>query len=329
MKSMATYKEEAIPAIIRDALLVDKRGEEGDRTFEYSATRQCKSPRQLQLERRHSGEHPDSSLKDIWYTFAGHAMHDFLENRLKNNPRYLVEKRIIRFDKPLGGKEEDYRRVGAKFDAYDKETKTLSDHKTTTTYVYGKEMKEEWINQLMINAYFLEKEGYPVDKVAINAIYMDWRDSKLKYAKEGEYPPAPCTTFEMPCWSMEDREYLYKSLLKAHIEAENIPDDQLPYCPKEYCWESGECFAVYRVGASKAIKLCATEEEAKNYIKYRNLTGDIRIEHRPPVRRRCSDYCTVACHCNQYKEWCAKNESLVKPSQDGTDDSSVGRPNDL
>ena len=156
----------------------------------------------------------------------------------------------------------------------------------------------------MINAYFLEKEGYPVEKVAINAIYMDWRDSKLKYAKEGEYPPAPCTTFEMPCWSLEDREHLYRSLLTEHVEAESIPDDQLPYCSKEYCWESGSCFAVYRPGAAKAIRLCSTEEEAKSYIKYKNLTGDIRIEERPPTRRRCKDYCSAAPFCNQYKDWC-------------------------
>ena len=169
---MAKYKEEVIPQIIKDALYTDLHSEDGDRMFEYSATRLCKSPRQLQLEQRHAKEMDTPEIINIWYTFAGHAMHDFLENRLKNNPRNLVEKRIIRFDKPLGGTEQDYRRVGAKFDAYDKETKTLSDHKTTTTYIYGKEMKDEWIKQLMINAYFLEKEGYPVEKVAINAIYM-------------------------------------------------------------------------------------------------------------------------------------------------------------
>lgn len=304
---MAQYKEEVIPDIIKDAMQVDARGEEGDRMFEYSATRLCKTPRELQLTRRHASEIKTPELINIWYTFAGHAMHDFLENRLKNNPRYLVEKRIIRFDKPIGGTEDQYRRVGAKFDAYDKQTKTLSDHKTTTTYIFGKEMKEEWIKQLMINAYFLEKEGYPVDKVAINAIYMDWRDAKLKYAKEGEYPPAPCTTFEMPCWSMEDREFLYKSILKEHIEAETVPDDQLPYCSKEYCWESGGCFAVYRPGAAKAIKLCSTEEEARNYIKYKNLSGDVRIEERPATRRRCKDYCQAAPFCNQYKEWCKAN----------------------
>ena len=324
---MAKYKEEVIPQIIKDALYTDLHSEDGDRMFEYSATRLCKSPRQLQLEQRHAKEMDTPEIINIWYTFAGHAMHDFLENRLKNNPRYLVEKRIIRFDKPLNGTEQDYRRVGAKFDAYDKETKTLSDHKTTTTYIYGKEMKDEWIKQLMINAYFLEKEGYPVEKVAINAIYMDWRDSKLKYAKEGEYPPAPCTTFEMPCWSMEDREHLYRSLLTEHVEAESIPDDQLPYCSKEYCWESGGCFAVYRPGAAKAIRLCSTEEEAKSYIKYKNLTGDIRIEERPPTRRRCKDYCSAAPFCNQYKDWCKAhgliNESISsEPVSDSSDELS-------
>lgn len=296
--------ESVIPQIIKDALKHEDLTQE-QRPFEYSATVLCKSPRQVQLERRHKDEFDEPTVLDNWYAFAGSAMHQYLENNLRGNPRYLVEQRIIRFDKPLDGREEDYRRVGAKFDAYDKELKTLYDHKTTTTFIYGGEMKPEWIKQLMINAYFLEKEGFPVDKVAINAIYMDWRDAKLKYAKDGEYPPAPCTAFECPAWSMEDREHLYKDLLKEHIEAENVPDDDLPFCDPKYCWEAPAKYAVYKPGGSKAIKLCSSVEEAEEYIKFKGLTG-VEIEERPAVRRRCQDYCKANKFCNQYQQWLKK-----------------------
>ena len=298
------FDESKVPSIIKDALLGDVNRDEGDRTFEYSATVLCKSPRQVQLERRHKSEIATPALENVWYSFAGTAMHDYLEHRLMNNKRYLVEKRIIRFDKPSpDAPESDYRRVGAKFDAYDKETKTLSDHKTTTTFVHGKEMKPEWIKQLMINAYFLEMEGYPVERMAINAIYMDWRGSKLKYAKsEEDYPTAPCCEFSMAAPSMEERETLYKSLLKEHIAAESTPDHELPMCSPEYCWESGGSYAVYKEGAARALRLCPSLDAAQAYIKMKGIYG-AKIEERKPIRRRCADYCAAAPFCNQYQMW--------------------------
>lgn len=299
------FDESQVPPIIKDAIMNEGYRDDGERTFEYSATVLCKSPRQVQLERRHKAEIPQNTIENAWYSFAGSAMHDYLERNLKNNRRYLVEKRIIRFDKPLGSTNEaDYRRVGAKFDAYDKETRTLSDHKTTTTFVHGKEMKPEWIKQLMINAYFLEKEGYKVDRCAINAIYLDWRGSRLAYAKSGEYPTAPCCEFSMDAWPLEDREYLYKSLLKDHVDAEQIPDNDLPFCDPDYCWESGGSFAIYREGGARAIKLCPSLEDAQQYMKYKNLSGpNVKIEERKPTRRRCAEYCNAAPFCNQYQEW--------------------------
>lgn len=291
-----------------------------DRPFEYSATVLCKTPRQVQLERRHKSELPENTFFNSWYSFFGDAIHNRIEQYLRDNPRYLVERRIIRFDKPVGGTEDQYRRVGAKFDAYDKETKTLIDHKTTTTFIHGSEMKPEWIKQLMINAYFLEKEGYPVEKCVINAIYCDWRDSRLTYAKDGEYPAAPCQEFSCKAWSLSDRERLYKNLLASHIEAENLPDDQLPYCDSEYCWESKPVWAVYRPNAQKALRLCASEQEAKSYIEWKGLTGDIRIQERPATRRRCEKYCICNAFCNQYQNWLKEQEAkkqTLQPIEEG------------
>lgn len=298
-----------VPAIMRDVIGVYSKRNDGtlDRPFEYSATVLCKSPRQVQLERRHKDGIKKDGFFDNWYPFFGDCVHEQIEKILKSDPKYIVERRIIRFDKPKGGTEKDYRRVGAKLDAYNKESKVLSDHKTTTTFIHGSEMKEEWIKQLMINAYFLEKEGFPVETCEINAIYCDWRDSRLQYAQPGDYPEAPSSSFSCKAWSMEDRENLYLQLLKEHIDAESIPDDMLPFCEREYCWESPAVFAVYRPNAAKAIKLCKSEREADDYIKFKKLTGDIRVQERPSTRRRCRDYCRVNTFCNQYKDWLAKN----------------------
>lgn len=302
---MVKYDENVIPQCIKDALEHEKKNEEA-RPFQYSATVLCKTPRQAQLEIRHKSELEEPGIIDMWYAFAGSSMHDYLERHLRENPKYLVEQRIVRNDKPADMDDSCIRSVGAKFDAYDKESKTLYDHKTTTTFIWGKEMKPEWVKQLMINAYFLENEGFPVDKVAINAIYMDWRDSRLRYAKPDSYPPAPSTAFEMDAWPMKDREYLYHSLLKEHIEAEAISDDDLPFCDKEYCWESPAKFAVFRPGGKAAIRLVDTYQDALDYIKWKGLSG-VEIEERPTTRRRCEKYCRVNKFCNQYQKWLDKN----------------------
>lgn len=305
-----------IANVMRDAVDSDQATEILDRPFEYSATVLCKSPRQVQLERRYKDKIVARDFFNKWYSFFGNAVHWYLEEKLRGNPNYIVERRIVRFDKPIGGKEEDLRRVGAKFDAYDIRDKVLYDHKTTTTFIYGKEMKDEWIRQLMINAYFLEKEGYPVERVAINAIYTDWRDSKMKRADFGTYPAAPCSEFTIPAWSMEDREYLYKSLLKGHIEAETTPDNELPYCSTEYVWETPKVYAIYRAGADRAIKLAKSIEEAEAYIQAKKLKGDIRIEERKATRKRCEDYCDAAPFCNQYQDWLKTQPSVISTSEE-------------
>lgn len=311
-----------VPKIMTDVVAIDAKRDDMTlaRPFEYSATVLCKSPRQVQLERRHKDEISQGDFFDNWYAFFGNAVHEYMEKKLNNIDKYIVERRLIRFDKPVGGTEKDYRRVGAKFDAYDKESRTLYDHKTITTYMHGKEMKDEWIHQLMINAYFLEKEGYPVDKCVINAIYCDWRDTRLSYAKPGDYPLAPCASFAVDAWPLKDREGLYLQRLKEHIDAEKMPDDYLPYCDKEYCWESDAVFAVFRPNAQRALRLCKSEKECKDYIDYKKLTGDVRIQERPATRRRCENYCRVAPFCNQYQDWL--KEHSVDTTEEPSDDNS-------
>ena len=293
-----TINSNLIPKPIQDAIEATE-GQKEKRDFPYSVTRLIKSPREVQLEKRFADElaaEPFSPI-DLWYSFFGDAIHNYLERGLKHNNRYLVEQRIIRTDLD--------REVGSRFDCYDKETKTLSDHKTTTTYIHGKEMKDEWIKQLMINAYFLEKAGYPVDWVAINVVYVDWRDSKLALARDGGYPSVPATEFRVPAWPMEEREQLYLELLQAHIEQEETPTGELPHCSKDYCWERGAKFAVYKEGGDKAIRVLDTEEDAHKYIAWKNIYN-AKIQHRPPSRQKCEKYCRVAKYCDQYQEWLAK-----------------------
>lgn len=296
-----------IPQPIRDAIEANDVKKEDRSKIDYSVTQLIKSPREIQLGKRFAvelSEEPFSPI-DYWYSFVGDAFHNYLESGLKGNDRYIVEHRIHRED--LG------RNVSGKLDCYDKETKTLSDHKTTTTFIFGKEMKDEWIKQLMLNAYLIESEGHPVDWVAINAVYVDWRDSKLAMAKEDSYPCAPATEFRVPAWSMEEREQLYLDLLRSHIEQEDVPTEQLPECSKDYCWERGAKWAVYKEGADKAIRVLDSELDAHKYIEWKKI-NNARIQFRPPTRMKCEKYCKVSKFCDQYREWLRSIEAKASDS---------------
>lgn len=292
-----------LPDIMHDAMQVKEYDPVG--SADYSATTLIQSPRAVQLTKRHKHEIQEDII-DWWAAFRGTAMHCVLEAGLKKNKDYIVERKILRFDKPDGGTEDQYRRVACKLDAYHKPTKTMFDHKTTTTYIHGKEMKPEWINQLNLNAYFLEKEGYPVDDICINAVYLDWRPNSGRY-KTDDYPATPAAEFRQAAWPMKWREAYYKERLAAHVAAENLPDDQLPECTTEETWEKPATFAVFKPGAAKATKLCATKEEAEKYIAAKKLVG-VDIEFRPGARTKCEQYCSANKWCNQYQAWLKKQE---------------------
>ena len=274
---------------------------------DYSATSLIDSPRAVQLTKRHRAKIVEDCM-DQWYVWRGNAVHHEMESVFTGNPRYLVERKVTRFDKPVNGSEADYRRVVAKFDLFDKETGTLSDWKTCSSYMHGSEGKQEWIDQLNINAYFLEKDGYSVKDIAINAIYMDWRPQSGRY-KDDSYPSTPFNQFKFKVLPLEERESFYRERLRLHVEAESLSDDMLPACTEAECWGKPEKFAVYKVGAAKATRLLNSEAEAKQYIIDKKLGPGFKIEHRKGERTRCEKYCPCKQWCNQYQEWRKSNES--------------------
>nr|DAQ89815.1 MAG TPA: Exonuclease [Caudoviricetes sp.] len=290
-----------LPKAFLDALHVLEGAEDHNKGADYSVTQLLSSPRAVQLVRRHRDELPDDDFNSKLARMFGNSVHQYIESLLRHNDNYLIEHRMVFNDKG--------RTVTGTADCYDKERKTLLDHKTTTTYIYGMELKPEWIQQLNIYAYFLRREGIPVEKLAINTIYKDWREASGKYKKEEDYPASPVQEFMVEPWSQKKQEEVYNKLLQAQIDAEDIPDEDLPECPVDYCWEKPSKYAVYIPGAAKATRLCDSKEEALDYIKWKTTSTNNRkptpyqIEFRPGDRTRCSRYCAAAPFCNQYKKW--------------------------
>lgn len=307
--------KEQLPKAFLDALAVIDGQEDHRKGVDYSVTTLLQTPRAVQLTKRHKNELPDRELESKLATFLGTSIHQGIEKLLKNNDNYLIEYRMGFEDKPEGMDDSYIRKISGTADCYDKERKALLDHKTTTTYIHGMELKPEWIQQLNLYAYFLSRHGIPVEKLAINTIYKDWRKGASKYKKEEDYPKLPVMEHEFKPWDLATQKEVYDKLLRAHVEAEDMSEDTLPECPADYCWEKPASYAVYVPGAAKATKLCASQAEAEDYIKWktsgRSGLARYQIEYRPGERTRCAKYCAAAPFCNQYQNWLAKQDNHV------------------
>lgn len=279
---------------------------------DYSATSLVTPPRQLQLVKRHRKEIKEDAA-DMWARFMGDAIHAKFEKELSRYPeKYLVERKITRFDKD--------RRVVAKFDAYDVTDNTLYDHKTMNVTGYGLEAKDEYIGQLNINAHFLRQEGFKVDSGKLNMIYLGWSAYNAKYQSADKYPPIPNMEVDVPIWSDDEKRTYYEQRLAAHIAAEGVSDDALPECTPEECWERPAKYAIWKTGGKRAVKLCDTVAEVESYAKWRRFKpSEYYVEERKGTRLRCDQYCTAAPFCSQYQKWLEDNGVLDEDIDNSSD----------
>lgn len=294
------------------------RPEEEDhlKGIDYSVTTLLRPPREVQLCKRHSKELPPRSLDNRLATFIGKAIHGAIEDSVKGMEGYKIEHRF-EFDEPVG---DDIVKIAGTCDMYDEVNHRLIDHKTTTTFIYGGELKKEWVEQLNIYAYFLRRLGYQVDECIVNCVFKDWRPNAGRY-KSTDYPSLPIMEFSFTPWSYEVEKEFYERKLKEHNDASKIEDDNLPECTADDMWIKPESYAVYRPGAAKAIRLLSTEREAERYIRDKKLTG-CQVEHRPGERTKCEKYCSAAPFCNQFKKW--KEEQDKKLADDLLSNRKVG-----
>lgn len=292
---------------IAQALEQEKRD-----TFDFSPSTLIPCPRQTQLISRHRDE-LEVDVIDFYNTFMGNAVHDKLEEGLKNRQAYQTEKRWVLEETDSNGNTY---KIGLKPDNYKIPTRHVYDYKVTTVYIRGLEQKPEWEQQVNLYVFFLRKflGNKEADNVAmpksasILVFYKDWRESAAQYAKPDKYPPSPIAEFPVPIWSYEEQEAFFKERFNEHTKYISCPDDELPFCSLDDVWEQPAKYAVYKYGAAQATKLCDTLKEAEYYIKQKKLS-EVGIEFRPGARRKCEKYCYAAPFCNQYKEWKAQQEA--------------------
>lgn len=267
----------------------------GEKT-DYSITSLIQPPMVYQLQREHK---PEVDVSDALQAWLGTACHDKLEEKLKENPRYMVEERLYcNFHIPEApGEQKDFV-VSAQLDLYDKETKQVWDHKFSKLFSFTGDGKFDHEAQVAFQAYALRKHGYEVESVQIGGFALDWGKTKTAFQKD--YPQSLFCHTPYPMWADEDVESWVKNQI---LEKEFAKIGQIRVCSKEERWAKPDLWKVKRKGRKSALRNLNSEEEAQEYIdNLPNPTGKEYIEKVEGEDTRCLWFCDVREHCSYYQE---------------------------
>lgn len=291
--------------IIKDAfkILAKQYTSLGD----YSATTIIDSPRRVALYRRHQDKvevTPESMAASV----VGTALHEKMESLLKManvlNDEYMVERSVVHpvtilMDKDLA----ETRLLSGRFDILYRQ-EHLYDIKCCKTWklIFDPYMTE-WVQQQNIYAWLLMKRGIEIDSINIIAFFLDWVESQSK--RDDRYPNSPIVEYNLPFWPYDDTRDFIRERLKAHIKAEYLNDDELPFCTREEMWQNSDEYALFKdqnaKRATKVFKNGTLEDAIKASTQTKGVSKNSFIEIRRPLRKRCEKFCPVNVFCNQHK----------------------------
>ncbi len=267
---MKTTNKMNLPESIYNAL---KSDDYDYQTNSISVTSLIDSPYIAKLKKEHTGELEEDASDRIWL-LLGSAIHYMLEKADTENS--IIEQRL--------STEIDGQKITGKADYYNTKTLEIQDFKITSVWtVVYKDRYKDFEKQLNCYAYLMRKNGHKVKNLKIVAILRDWVQSK---AFNDNYPNKQIQVIDIPLWNIEKQE----AFIKERIEAFKNPTE----CTPEQRWASSDTWAVKKKTHKKAMKVCSSESEAKEYLESKG--GDF-VEHRPGQDRRCQAYCSVNSFC--------------------------------
>jgi hypothetical protein len=259
---------------------------------DYSASGLYKSPRMMQLTKRHDKEIVIDAQSRIW-ALLGTSVHAIIEKGTGTNQLSEAYMEVDILGKKLSGASDLLSQIGDNIYGID-------DYKVTSAWsiVYGSSIIE-WEKQLNTYAFLFGKYGFKVGRLQIVAILRDWQKSKSKYDRE--YPQSQIVTVPIRLWTPEEQEKYITDSVEKHESHKDTPDYELPLCTDYERWKDPEKFAVMKKGAKKAARVLSTKLEAETYMEDKGLADKTHfIETRESIARRCEDYCDCNQFCNQY-----------------------------
>ena len=281
-----------LPDAFMEAVLNDTYSK-GD--SKYSITELLKPPYMCQLERIHADK-LEIDISDLFFSLLGSGWHLLMENRIPDSPRYVKERRLF--------ESIDGINISGQVDLYDKKDELLLDWKISAVWSF-KLGKNDWIGQVNMLAWLLEKKGVKPKKLGIFGGMRNWERSRAR-RRERDYPRIAIDWRTCKPWPKARQEAYIKSRIGLHEEAQGNPV-KIPSCNKEERWGRGPHWAVKRKQQKNALRggVCFSEEAAKEFIDKLDDKKDVYIEYRPEVRRRCEEnaFCLVSRFCPAYQEW--------------------------
>ena len=256
---------------------------------QYSVTSLLKGTMQTILERRYANVIEQDVSDMVWLIF-GTAVHSILENAKEGDSQ--LKENWLCID--IG----DYKLSGI-FDLYDAELKRVTDYKTGSIWKVQFNDWEDYRKQLLIYAYMLKQIGFECDNGEIVMLLKD--HSKTKAKVDLSYPQhnVHIQHFDFTEKDFEDiEEFIYKKFEEIK-ENEKLSDEELTPCSADERWHKDDTWAIMKQGRKTALKVCTSEEQAKEYIA--NLDSKHYIEFREGKDGKCDDYCSVKDYCPFYK----------------------------
>jgi hypothetical protein len=279
---MIVHNELGLPQAFINALNLEKHNEKGC----YSATTLLKGACETILADRHFDEIEIDVADCVWQIW-GTAVHLIFERA--GIEGFTEEK----FSVPVSNSK-----VTGRVDLYDLENETIYDWKTASTWKVQFNDFSDWDKQGLIYAWLMKQNGLNVKEVKFVALLKD--HSKSKARKDMEYPQKPVVvhTVKVTEEALKEIEAFINMKVRQFEVAETLVDEKLTPCTKEERWATEGKWKAKKEGRKTALKVCDTEEEAKECIK--DITGGY-VEYVEGCSRKCEDYCICKDYCPFYK----------------------------
>ena len=154
--------------------------------------------------------------------------------------------------------------------------KGIEDWKVTSVYSFQLGMKPEWKAQQNLYRWLWKENGFPVEKLTINAILRDWLKSKM--LADSNYPRIPFQSVRVAIWD-------YHSTIKYILERIELHNQNSPLeCTPEEKWARPTTWAVMKKGQKRAKRVLNTEKEAEEWMCNQK---DLFVEERKGLNVRC------------------------------------------
>jgi hypothetical protein len=169
----------------------------------------------------------------------------------------------------------------------------LYDYKFTSVWNIKSNLekpKDEYVQQMNIQSYLLNRNNIEVDTLSIVALARDWNQHGA--LRDPNYPPQ-AAVIPIPMMTFDEQEQMIANLVFEHQA-----DNPRP-CTDEERWKQDDSWAVKKKNNKRALKVHWDEQSANDHLD--ELGDGYIIEFRPGEYKRCESYCDVARFCPQFK----------------------------